>query len=202
MVMIPRIGQQPGQQNMPMGQGAPQQPAPQQQAPAMGQGGFGIPMQNPAAAWGVGSWGYQPQTNPYAQAMGAQASTNRDTAEMGLYGQLAALPYGLAGTLAQSIPQAQASMFGADRMGRAQEYSSYYPAAADIQTAHMDPWAQTQSTRMQALAGQNIAQINAERQLYGLMAMLQGIMPMFNQSQPQMPSIGTDYGAGIGQQAA
>lgn len=166
----------------------------------------GLPQMAPSlgqmvgAGFGNGNWGYMPsQPDPYSQGMASAAAANRYGSAMGLAGQLARLPYDLASATVPAQYGAQASMYGANRMGRAQELSSYYPAAAQVGTAHFQPWAYTQAARMNALAQQNMAQIDAQRSRANLADILRSVVPLFGQAQ-QQPATGgfqTDYGAGF-----
>jgi len=106
----------------------------------------------------------------------------------------------LAGADAQRYSADQARMADTydSLMGyKAAEASAYYPAAAEVATAHYDPWAATQAARMGALSNQNVAQIEQEGSLAKMLGILAAAKQLGQPMTPSMPSIGTNYGAGI-----
>lgn len=118
-----------------------------------------------------------------------------------LQAQLASLPYQLASATVPAAYAADAAKYGADRGARAEEMAAYYPAAAQVQTAAYQPWAYAQAARMNALAQQNMAQIEAERSRSNLRDLLGAVMPAFygggGGGQAAAPGFTTSYGAGF-----
>jgi len=161
-----------------------------------------------------------PEQNPYTQ-VGAMQSQSRDLAsyldamqnqhqtDAGLFSNLVGQPYGLANTLAQTYPGAQASQYGSlmDMIG--QVMPAAYGAQTAMTTAPYGPWAQVQSARMGGLSQMDIARTMANAQIQaqqlanqgksGNLASILGWLGTQNFGQlGGMPGgIQTNYGAGV-----
>lgn len=159
-----------------------------------GGGGMGIP----------GGWSYTPQQPSYAGAIAQQGLGNTLASMYGtegsLQGLVQSLPWQLAGTASQAVNAADANKYAANQAAMSGAWQSYYPAEAAVQTAHYGPWADLNAARINALAGQNIAQMNNEARLAGQAHMfnqLPGLLQQVVGLQQPVTNISTGYGAGV-----
>ncbi len=176
-------------------------------------GGLGYQFMPTPNAWTPSPYAQQ---TPYAQAQIAPAQVRGAAAENVAQTQAGAQnwgssldflqslqqgPWGLAQTSQATLPAAEASMYGSYAGSLADILGAYYPAAGQVSTAHLDPWAQTYQAGLGANLQRDLAQMQNEAQ-YGRQQSLFGavsplIQALARQSQSPPMSIQTDYGAGI-----
>lgn len=176
------------------------------QQPQGGQGGWGG-----SPNYGYGGYGTPPnawtptpfaQSTPYAQSMIAPASLAAGASQygsaMGLLGDIGQQPWNLAQVSQAVVPQAQASMYGAQQGALGDMMSAFYPAAANVQTAHFPAWGQAYQAGMGANLNRDLMQMGNEAKSANLYQMLQGLAPMIQRaSQPGAAGMTTDYGGGF-----
>jgi hypothetical protein len=176
-------------------------------------GGLGYQFMPTPNAWTPSPFAQQ---TPYAQSMIAPARINAAAAEnvaqinagaqnwntsLDFLGDIQQSPWGLAQTSQATLPAAQASMYGSYAGGLADILGSYYPSAAQISTAHLDPWAQSYQAGLGANLQRDLAQMQNEAQFARQQSMFGFASPLLEaltrQSQSPLVSLQTDYGAGI-----
>ena len=181
--------------------------------PAAGGGGLGYQFMPTPNAWTPTPFAQQ---TPYAQSQIAPARIGAAGVEnvaainagaqnwgssLDFLGDIQQSPWNLAQVSQATLPAARASEYGSYAGSLADILGSFYPAAAQVSTAHLDPWAQTYQAGLGANLQRDLAQMQNEAQ-YGRQQSLFGavsplIQALTRQSQSPPMSLVTDYGAGI-----
>lgn len=176
-------------------------------------GGLGYQFMPTPNAWTPNVFAQQ---TPYAQSMIAPARINAAAAEnvaqiqagaqnwgnsLDFLGDIQGSPWDLAQTSQATLPAARASEYGSYAGSLANILGSYYPAAAELSTAHLDPWAQTYQAGLGANLQRDLAQMQNEAQYARQQSLFGAVSPLIQaltrQSQAPPTSLQTDYGAGI-----